>query len=363
MSGELKNLIQSPLDKRMDEGYTAYSVVCTDTLIKTGIIDYLSNVPNPSQGVRPLNWPQDLDLILESSSTFSVTMQQTMFTHFHQRSCRSGTGCFYVSVYVGDTNRTTLGDGIRLETIAFPSADRFSDRVQDSLAPILLAWAEWTWRHLSNYVQINMSTPSVVADYPWETLETSVFLIFLRSFNHDRHPCLRAVVQDLENVVALRSSIMQERRPRDLESGKFKAEVHDFFQPQPRIGNEYCFILRHVLHDWPDKEAAAILGNVARALGPKSQILIIDMLAVPNVDSTATTSTKSFLLDNDAKRSDYSIASHFGSASTLTSGFSVDMMSVMNGCEKSLREWETLVKGCGLRVTNVYLLRAHPSII
>jgi len=35
----------------MDERYTTYSIVCTDTLIKTGIIDYLSDVPDPSQGV------------------------------------------------------------------------------------------------------------------------------------------------------------------------------------------------------------------------------------------------------------------------------------------------------------------------
>lgn len=35
----------------MDERFTAYGVACTDTLIKTGIIDYLSDVPNPSQGV------------------------------------------------------------------------------------------------------------------------------------------------------------------------------------------------------------------------------------------------------------------------------------------------------------------------
>ncbi|KAG2351363.1 hypothetical protein BDR07DRAFT_47278 [Suillus spraguei] len=50
------------------------------------------------------------------------------------------------------------------------------------------------------------------------------------------------------------------------------------------------------MHDWPDKEAAMILGNIARALGPKSRILIIDMVAVPNVDSTTPTSIKSLSL-------------------------------------------------------------------
>jgi hypothetical protein len=35
----------------MDERLAIYGVACTDTLIKTGIIDYLSDVPNASQGV------------------------------------------------------------------------------------------------------------------------------------------------------------------------------------------------------------------------------------------------------------------------------------------------------------------------
>jgi hypothetical protein len=51
----------------------------------------------------------------------------------------------------------------------------------------------------------------------------------------------------MDNVVALTSSIMNARRPRDIESGTLKVEVHDFFMSQPRIGNEYSFILRHIL--------------------------------------------------------------------------------------------------------------------
>lgn len=139
-------------------------------------------------------------------------------------------------------------------------------------------------------------------------------------------------MQDTEGVV----SLTEERRPRHVETGILKVEVHNFSQPQRRIGNEYSFILRHKMHNWPDKEAAKILGNVARALGPKSKILIIDMITIPNVDSTATTSTKSILLDNHAKRLD--IPSHFGSASELVCAFSVHILTLINGCERSLYE-------------------------
>lgn len=224
---------------------------------------------------------------------------------------------------------------------------------------------------LAGHLQVigDVSTLSVVADYPWEQLETPIIVDCgggeggLVTAVLDSHPSFRAIVQDLDNVVALTSSIMNARRPRDIESGILKVEAHDFFQSQPRIGNEYSFILRHILHDWPDKEAATILSNIARALGPKSRILIVEMIVVPNVDSTATTSAKSFLLDGNDKRPNYCVPSHFGSASKPVNAFSVHMLSLVNGCERSLREWESLINGCGLRITNVYPLRALTSII
>lgn len=62
-----------------------------------------------------------------------------------------------------------------------------------------------------------------------------------------RHPSFQAIVQDMEDVVALTGSIMEERRPREIESGVLKVEAHDLFQPQQRIGNDYSFILRHIM--------------------------------------------------------------------------------------------------------------------
>ncbi|KAG1741097.1 O-methyltransferase-domain-containing protein [Suillus lakei] len=389
---ELKNLVQSPWDKRMDEMHTAHVVVCADTLIKAGIIDYLSDVPNPSQGVPAAELASKFELdsqklvpILRCYAA-SGWARETRDSSFALNRCsrtfikgHAGRGLMTLSVFMSVIQtvphwvtesdwKLSHSPAQAAFQIAFKTPlHQFSWVMQNRETVISLS----ELIQVSNSVRFfsNMSTPSIVADYPWEQLETSVIVDCgggrggLVAAILDAHPSFRAVLQDAENVVALTSSIMKERRPRDVESGVLKVEAHDLFQPQPRIGNEYSFILRYVMHNWPDKEAAAILGNVARALGPKSKILIIDMLYVPNVDSTATTSAKSFLPDNGAKRPDCSIPSHFGSASKLAGAFSVHMLATMNGCERSLREWEILVKGCGLRITNVYQLRAHASII
>lgn len=385
--GELKNLIQSPLDKCMEERFTVYGVACTDTLIKTGIIDYLSDVPNPSQGVPAAELASKFELdsqklvpILRCCAA-SGWVRETRDSSFALNRCSRT----FIEGNAGrKLNFSMPGFMSMIETIPHWVAEsdwKLSRSPEQTAFQIafntpLLAFS-WIVENpdvlvpIADHLQVygDMSTPSVVADYPWEQLQTPVIVDCgggeggLISAILDAHPSFRAIVQDMENVVPLTSSIMEERRPRDIENGVIKVEAHDFFQPQPRIGNEYSFILRHIMHDWPDKEAATILGNVARALGPKSKILIVDMVAVPNVDSTATTSVKSLMLDGGAKGPDYRIPSHFGSASRIVSGSSVHMLTMINGCERSLREWEKLVKGCGLRITNIYPLRAHTSII
>ncbi|KAG2141936.1 O-methyltransferase-domain-containing protein [Suillus clintonianus] len=388
--GELKDLVQTPLDKRMDERYTAYAAVCTDTLIKTGIIDYLSDVPNSSQGVPAAELASRFELdsqklvpILRCFAANGWARETCDYSFALNRCSRS-----FIKGHAGRRLNLFM-PGFMSMVESIPSWVMESDwKLSRSPAqtPFQIAFKTplhrfaWVMEHphalipIADHLQVHgdMSTPSVVADYPWKQLDTPIIVDCgggkggLVSAILDAHPSFQAIVQDTENVVALTSSIMEERRPRDVENGRLKVEAHDFFQPQPRIGNDYSFILRHIIHDWPDDEAvgvATILGNVARALGPKSKILIVDMVVVPNVDSTATTNAELFLLDSDVKRVDYSVPSHFGSASKIVNAFSVHMLTLMNGCERSLPEWETLVKGCGLCITNVYPLRAHTSII
>ncbi|KAG2067309.1 S-adenosyl-L-methionine-dependent methyltransferase [Suillus decipiens] len=385
--GELKNLIQSPLDKCMEERFSGYGVACTDTLIKTGIIDYLSDVPNPSQGVPAAELASKFEL--DSKKLIPILrccaangwVRETRDSSFALNRCSRT----FIEGNAGrKLNFNMPGFMSIVETIPHwvtesdwklshsPEQTAF----QIALKTPLLAFS-WVVENpdilvpIADHLQVfgDMSTPSIVADYPWERLQTPVIVDCgggeggLISSILDAHPSFRGIVQDMENVAALTSSIMEERRPHDIESGVLKVEAHDFFQPQPRIGNEYSFVLRHIMHDWPDKEAAMILGNVARALGPKSRVLIVDMVAIPNVDSTTPTSIKSLSLGSEAKGPDYRIPSHFGSASRIVSGSSMHMLTMINGCERSLREWEKLVKGCGLCITNVYPLRAHTSII
>jgi hypothetical protein len=56
----------------------------------------------------------------------------------------------------------------------------------------------------------------------------------------------------------------------------------DFFELVPRGGDVY--LLKHILHDWDDERASAILAAVSKAMSPGARVLVIEQgIAAPGV--------------------------------------------------------------------------------
>ncbi|KAF1961677.1 S-adenosyl-L-methionine-dependent methyltransferase [Byssothecium circinans] len=79
----------------------------------------------------------------------------------------------------------------------------------------------------------------------------------------------RCVVQDIAAVI---DAIPADSLPEGVE-----AAVYDFFAPQP-VHNARIYLLAHVLHDWPDAQAAQILGRVRDAMGSESVVLLSETI-------------------------------------------------------------------------------------
>ena len=98
------------------------------------------------------------------------------------------------------------------------------------------------------------------------------------------YPQMRGVLFDLEHVIAgsgplLAASGVQNR---------VRAESGDFFKAVPAGGDAY--IMKHIIHDWDDERAAAILSNIRKALDGKPQgrvILLEAVLAAGNAPDFA----------------------------------------------------------------------------
>ena len=119
------------------------------------------------------------------------------------------------------------------------------------------------------------TSPShLVSLYPWATLGSAtvvdvggadgyVSAILAQSF-----PSLHVIVEDLLHIVQ-RATV-----PQGLE-GRMQFVAQDFFEVQA-IKDADVYLLRWVLHDWPDQCAIKILRNLIPALKRGSRVIIND---------------------------------------------------------------------------------------
>ena len=93
----------------------------------------------------------------------------------------------------------------------------------------------------------------IVADYPWATLQGKTIvdcgggLALLPIQLAKNFPSLRFVIQDLSEVVAMTRSQIDNGLPDLADANRIGTEVHDFFKPQSRRGNDYHYLFKYVL--------------------------------------------------------------------------------------------------------------------
>lgn len=105
----------------------------------------------------------------------------------------------------------------------------------------------------------------------------------------------------------------------------------DFFAALPE-GHD-CYIMSHVLHDWTDEPARAILRNCRRAISSTGRLLIVEAV-LPEGDTP-----------------------HHGKLMDLL------MLAVTGGTERTRQEFSHLLSAAGFRLRRVVPTSTHQSII
>jgi len=83
-------------------------------------------------------------------------------------------------------------------------------------------------------------------------------------------PNARGVLYDLPEVVAGASALLRQQGVED----RVRVEGGSFFDSVPSGGDAY--VLKNVVHDWPDGQAVAILRNVRVAAGADATVLLVE---------------------------------------------------------------------------------------
>lgn len=132
------------------------------------------------------------------------------------------------------------------------------------------------------------------------------------------HPAMRGVLFDLPAVVAGAAPVLAEAGVTD----RCEGVGGDFFATVPPDGDAY--LLRHIVHDWDDAQAVAILANCRRALPDAGKVLVIEQVIAP-----------------DYRRS------------LPTLELDLQMLVMLGGQERTEAEYRALFAAAGLRLSAV----------
>lgn len=179
-------------------------------------------------------------------------------------------------------------------------------------------------RHLTaGFAWDGICEAAVVVDVGGSTGDAAIALA-------EAFPHLKLVVQDLPaNVDNGRK--MLDSSPKASLAEHITFQAHDFMQRQP-IQDADVFLLRAVLHDWTDAQAAKIVRNLADAMRcrPSSKLLIMDTM-LPKPGSVPV------------------------SVERLVRVRDMTMLQSFNSKERDLNDWKALLADAdiGLKLVNV----------
>jgi hypothetical protein len=102
----------------------------------------------------------------------------------------------------------------------------------------------------------------------------------------------------------------------------------NFFQADALPPGADCYCLRQILHDWNDEHCLQILRNVRQAISSQGRLLIFERVIQP------------------------------GPSAVFNTFFDLQMLALLEGRERTPREYEQLLHACGFRLTAI---RPTPS--
>jgi orsellinic acid C2-O-methyltransferase len=146
-----------------------------------------------------------------------------------------------------------------------------------------------------------------------------------------RHTGIRAILVERTGVLALARAYLSEQGVAD----RCELVEGDFFSSVPPGGDVY--VLKSVLHDWPDDPCVTILRNCRAAMGPDARLEIVE-LVLPERMTPCDAALRAALLD-------------------------LIMLAYAGGRERTEEEFAGLLDRAGLRLAGTTRLAAGPAIL
>jgi hypothetical protein len=142
-----------------------------------------------------------------------------------------------------------------------------------------------------------------------------------------RHPRLRGVLFDRPDAIERARPLLEQAGV----SERCTAIAGDFFQSVPAGGDAY--LMRHIIHDWDDGRALAILKNVRRVVPAAGKLLLVEGVVPP------------------------------GNGRSFTKMLDLTMLVIPGGKERTEGEYRELYAAAGFRLSRIVPTRGEVSVI
>lgn len=212
------------------------------------------------------------------------------------------------------------------------------------------------------------SVEGILLDYPWSELPEGTTCVdvgggigavteeLLKKF-----PNLRGVVQDRPEVVEEAKRKFEKRMPDAVASGRVQFDAADFFKEIKRSGPKTVYVMRMIIHDWPDAECLKILENIKSKMQKDSKLIVLDTLLQPAVVS-GKDEAKDDLVE-ELGEIPYPLCRSGGVTGNLVQRVDQEVNAALNATERTPQEFKALIEKAGLKVECILQPRSRHGII
>lgn len=200
-------------------------------------------------------------------------------------------------------------------------------------------WRQRNFVEFMRYIKDIFHLESTLAEsFDWNALGDATIVDLGGSGGHDsfslaqRFPSLNIIVEDLPHA----ESAFDQHCPDALKS-RVSFRAHDFFNPQPV--NADIFLIKLILHDWPDEECVKILKALVPALRPGAKVFFLDYVGHQQAAGGSVNTPRSI--------------QQMGTATDLR------MMALFNAEERPAEAWRNIFKAAH-ESFDVVRLEANP---
>ncbi|KAK0484582.1 S-adenosyl-L-methionine-dependent methyltransferase [Armillaria novae-zelandiae] len=389
--GQLKTLLQPPYEKVVEQTLAPYDAACLDIVLRTGIIDKLSEDTYRTTGLHVRQLHQFLDL--DPFKLTAILRYLAAEGWLHEKNegvyalnrpalelCLGRNGRKWALTQGKGKIADSLLSAItrpdwKYSTSPLDTAFQLSHNTSLSLFEYLKANPTKLQQWASSVRTYGDAAESaVLADFPWKSLNSQTIVDCGGGQGYLTISLARIlknvtfVIQDLPEVIPLTEANVRRESPQAAQDGRIVVEAHDFRTPQVQRSGNTTYVFRLVLHDWTDQDCAAILKNIP-AIHGAVKIVIIEYVAQPcTISFVAQNQYGSLSMLAGAKKYATTLPPpyvplNFGVCAKMNLGLGVHLLGVYNARERSLVEWDSIIRNAGLQITSVCPLRARLSVI